>query len=97
MTVSDIQRWDVDMHGSMFESDDGPLVFHADHVAAVAAAQREGANQGYLNGAATNADNSFKAGVKAARDAAEVALLGTLQTTRDRVIAAIDALLKEKP
>lgn len=37
--------------------------------AAVAAAQREGANQGYLNGVATNADNSFKAGVKAAREA----------------------------
>lgn len=38
--MNDIQRWDVDMHGSMFESDDGPLVFHADHVAAVAAAEQ---------------------------------------------------------
>ena len=47
----------------------GEYVTYADHVAAVAAAQREGANQGYLNGVATNADNSFKAGVKAARDA----------------------------
>ena len=28
--MSDIQRWDVDERGSMFESDDGPLVFHAD-------------------------------------------------------------------
>jgi len=33
--------------------------------------------------------------LKVVRDAADVALLGTLQTTRDRVIAAIDAL--EKP
>jgi len=29
--------------------------------------------------------------LKVVRDAADVALLGTLQTTRDRVIAAIDA------
>ena len=33
--------------------------------------------------------------LKVVRDAADVALLGTLQTTRDRVIAAIDAV-KEK-
>ena len=33
--------------------------------------------------------------LKVVRDAADVALLGTLQTTRDRVIAAIDALLGE--
>jgi len=33
--VSDIQRWDYDEYGSMFEADDGPLCFYADHVAAV--------------------------------------------------------------
>ena len=43
-----IQRWDVDMHGSMFESDDGPLVFHADHVAAVAAARDDVAGKRLL-------------------------------------------------
>jgi hypothetical protein len=32
----------------------------------------------------------------AAREAADVALLGTLQSTRDRVLSAIDAL-REKP
>ena len=68
--------------------------------AAVAAAQREGANQGYLNGVATNADNSFKAGVKAARDAvADLArpddVLIYYQGLLDAV-AAIDALLEDR-
>ncbi len=34
--------------------------------------------------------------LKVVRDAADVALLGTLQTTRDRVIAAIDDLKGEQ-
>ena len=67
-----IQRWTF-INGAephwLEEHPMGEYVTYADHVAAVAAAQREGANQGYLNGVATNADNSFKAGVKAARDA----------------------------
>lgn len=76
MTVSDIQRWDVDMHGSMFESDDGPLVFHDAHVAAVAAAR----TMGYVEGQADMrkyllADDThsftygYREGVQAARDA----------------------------
>lgn len=40
--------------------------------------------------------DAFLRGVQAARDAADIALLGTLQSTRDRVLAAIDAL-KEEP
>lgn len=67
-----IQRWTF-INGAephwLEEHPMGEYVTYADHVAAVAAAQREGANQGYLNGVATNADNSFKAGVKAAREA----------------------------
>lgn len=35
------------MHGSMFESDDGPLVFHVDHVAAVAAAEQRAGEQAH--------------------------------------------------
>ena len=34
--------------------------------------------------------------LKVVRDAADVALLGTLQTTRDRVIAAIDSATRGK-
>lgn len=35
---------------------------------------------------------AYEQGLEDARDAVDVALLGTLQTTRDRAIAAIDAL-----
>ena len=40
-------------------------------------------------------DEAQAAGVQAARDAVNVALLGTLQSTRDRALAAIDALRGE--
>ena len=91
----DIQRWDIDLsNGDPFKSENGDWIEYADHVAAVAAAQREGANQGYLNGVATNADNSFKAGVKAARDAVaylqEVRRMGGLKYA----LAAIDKVVK---
>ena len=72
--MTDIQRWSTIPHevrDGIAPREKGEYVLYADHVAAVAAAQREGANQGYLNGVATNADNSFKAGVKAARDAVD--------------------------
>lgn len=69
--------------------------------AAVAAAQREGANQGYLNGVATNADNSFKAGVKAAREAVAAHIRADLTgqemfcgRKRD-ILAVIDGCLTE--
>ena len=100
--MSDVQRWDG-MKGYvmvMTVNDAGRYVLYADHVAAVAAAQREGSNQGYLNGVATNVDNSFKAGVKAARDAV-AALIDKQPTTapgwvrRDEALAAIDALRGE--
>lgn len=40
-----------------------------------------------------HANEGYAAGVQAARDAVDVALLGTLQSTRDRALAAIDALV----
>ena len=69
-------------------------VTYADHVAAVAAARAESQDgDDFWPSRVRHAEErGFKAGVKAARDAADVALLGTLQTTRDRVIAAIDAV-----
>lgn len=68
--MSDIQRWDVDMHGSMFESDDGPLVFHADHVAAVAAAEQRVRDEVPYS----ETDAAYESGVKAARDAVAAAM-----------------------
>ena len=65
--MSDSPRWHLD--GLPGTTGIVEVMLYDDHVAAVAAAGREGANQGYLNGVATNADNSFKAGVKAAREA----------------------------
>ena len=90
-----IQRWMwIRDYPNMEENHSGKYVLYKDHVAAVAAAQREGANQGYLNGVATNADNSFKAGVKAARDAVaylqEVRQMGGLKYA----LAAIDKVVK---
>ena len=65
--MSDSPRWHLD--GLPGTTGIVEVMLYDDHVAAVAAAGREGANQGYLNGVATNADNSFKAGVQAAREA----------------------------
>ena len=109
--MSDIQRWDMfgevginePVKYGMWEAVEGRYVTYDDHVAAVAAAQREGSNQGYLNGVATNVDNSFKAGVKAARDAvAAIEHWATYPTNGDKwfvwtgnPLDAIDAL--EKP
>ena len=105
-----IQRWTF-INGAephwLEEHPMGEYVTYADHVAAVAAAQREGANQGYLNGVATNADNSFKAGVKAAREAVAAAYEGhftengVLHRDADPAtgLRALDALIDalEKP
>ena len=95
--MSEVQRWNINhVLGRVYidEKSEGGWVTYADHVAAVAAAQREGAKQGYLNGVATNADNSFKAGVKAARDAVaylqEVRRMGGLKYA----LAAIDKVVK---
>ena len=90
-----IQRWMwIRDYPNMEENHSGKYVLYKDHVAAAAAAQREGANQGYLNGVATNADNSFKAGVKAAREAVaylqEVRQMGGLKYA----LAAIDKVVK---
>jgi hypothetical protein len=72
--------------------------------AAVAAAQREGANQGYLNGVATNADNSYKQGqsdckathaVMGLKEITRIAAEGYEQGQRDaeqRIRAAVEAL-----
>ena len=101
--MSDIQRWDVDMHGSMFESDDGPLVFHVDHVAAVAAAEERVKSDfaKYLRHMVD--DDKFDAGVKAAREAVAAHIRADLTGQemfcgRKRgILAAIDGVLKEKP
>ena len=80
--MADIQRWEFIYDSKMWPDPNGDYVTYADHVAVVTAVvteEREAAAQR----------------LKVVRDAADVALLGTLQTTRDRVIAAIDAL--EKP
>ena len=103
-----IQRWMwIRDYPNMEENHSGKYVLYKDHVAAVAAAQREGANQGYLNGVATNADNSFKAGVKAAREAVAAAYEGhftengVLHRDADPAtgLRALDALIDalEKP
>ena len=91
--MSDSPRWHLD--GLPGTTGIVEVMLYDDHVAAVAAAGREGANQGYLNGVATNADNSFKAGIKAARDAVEWLELddwGPPHAARANVLAAIDAL-----
>ena len=108
--MSEVQRWNINhVLGRVYidEKSEGGWVTYADHVAAVAAAQREGANQGYLNGVATNADNSFKAGVKAAREAVAAAYEGhftengVLHRDADPAtgLRALDALIDalEKP
>jgi len=85
--VSGIQRWDIFYDPAycdqiMKEDGRGRFIKVSDLpalIARVRADEREAAAQR----------------LKVVRDAADVALLGTLQTTRDRVIAAIDAL--EKP
>ena len=46
-------------------------------------------------GAAADIEFGRQEGLREARDAVDVALLGTLQSTRDRALAAIDALKGE--
>lgn len=75
MTVSDIQRWtevldQTDPYSpnpDMREADYGSYVTYADHVAAVAAAERQSAEYATLVGAA--AESAYAQGVKDARDA----------------------------
>ena len=86
--MSDIQRWDVDMHGSMFESDDGPLVFHADHVAAVAAARDEERAFDREH----DHECAYELGVKAARDAVAAVVDGRGGYHPATAIAAIDGV-----
>ena len=61
-----IPRWGIDMFAEKWQDAEGDWVEYDKAVewkdAAVAAAQREGANQGYLNGVATSAGNSFALG-----------------------------------
>jgi hypothetical protein len=84
--VSDIPRYLVSRSAMTAWRDNGMLtdqigmVTYADHLAAVAAAQREGANQGYLNGVATSADNSYKQGQSDCK--ATHAVMGLKEITR---------------